>query len=171
MHTHIQLRLKVSKSLLRLVLSSGSGTTTLGMPPAVLIVPANVPASLVRTFRSYILWILEHPESLVHVPEPFHWRARLGRSLPTFLTRLMVTTQVQKQVLQGIPDPIPNDAGEPDLARQTQIPQLPGIEIKQFGGLLFCESQFAVDEVLQLIHFVQDGPNDFLNQGPDFFGS
>lgn len=96
---------------------------------------------------------------------------RGGRRSTSFLTRLMVPSQILKQIRQGVPDPIADDPGEADLAHESKIAKLPGIEVQQFGGLFFREGEFSVDQVVQAGHLVHDSPNDLLNHGPDFISA
>jgi hypothetical protein len=68
---------------------------------------------------------------------------------------LVIVLEVIKQVVNRVTDTTANDAAEADLARQTQIPELPGMEADQIRSCCLRDCQFPVHEQPLLFQRIQ----------------
>lgn len=74
--------------------------------------------------------------------------------------------EVGIQVVHGVADLVADDAVVADLAGYAEVPNLPGIQTQQFGGLLLFDGDFSFEQdfglVLLLQQPFQDLPDEWL---------
>jgi len=82
----------------------------------------------------------------------------------------MSPPKVAEQVVGRVADAAADDSRVGNLARESEVAELPGVEPQQSRGLGLGDGEFAVEEGFDLFALAEDGLDDFADERFEFVG-